>query len=464
MRSKADESTNGRYTAISLFCSGGVGDLAARDVGMEALVANELMDNRLQVFRHNFPETCVIPGDIWEKKAEIVSATKEALKGRTLDFFLATPPCQGMSKNGQGKLLSAIRKGLKPKFDPRNRLIVPTVEIAVALQPRVIVFENVPAMHNTIIEDQSGKTISILDFISRELGENYTGRWEVVEFADYGVPQRRQRLITVFSREPGIITFMKAHDTSLPPRTHSKRGNGATEKWLTVRDVIPEFPALDAHHKKAATSNIPYHRVPILDEKKYFWVSNTPPECGAFDNQCVECGCDDNPTHGAARNKEGINRASKNTPIRCYKCGAMLPRPWVEENGEYRLMSGYTSAYKRMAWDKPASALTRNLSYACSDHKLHPDQHRVLSLYEAFHLHTISDFKFEWRRSDGKKCSDKTIREIIGESIPPRGLRKIYAFLVLLLEDGEAADELLMRSRLSAQHAGQPLLFSALRS
>ena len=464
MRRKPGESTDGRYTAISLFCSGGVGDLAARDVGMEVLVANELMDDRLQVFKHNFPEARVIPGDIWEKKTEIISATKEVLKGRTLDIFLATPPCQGMSRNGQGKLLSAIRKGLKPKFDPRNQLIVPTMEIAVALRPRVIVFENVPAMDSTLIEDPNGGTIRILDFISRELGKDYTGRWEVVEFADYGVPQRRQRLITVFSREPAISRFMNAHDTSLPPRTHSKRGNGATEKWLTVRDVISDSPPLDAHDKKTATSSIPYHRVPILDEKKYFWVSHTPPECGAFDNQCVECGCDDNPTHGAARNKEGINRARKDTPIRCYKCGALLPRPWVEENGEYRLMTGYTSAYKRMAWDKPASALTRNLSYACSDHKMHHGQHSVLSLYEAFHLHTILDFKFEWKRADGKKCSDKTIREIIGESIPPRGLRKIYAFLLLLLEDAQTAGEVLMRSRLRAQHAGQPLPFSALSS
>jgi len=458
------ESLKDKYTAISLFCSGGVGDLAARAVGMEVLVANELLEDRLQVFRHNFPESRIIPGDIWKKKAEIITVTKKALRGRSLDFFLATPPCQGMSSNGQGKLLSAIRKGLKPKFDPRNQLIVPSVEIAVALRPRVIVFENVPAMENTIIEDPNGGTIKILDFVARGLGEAYAGRWEVVEFADYGVPQRRQRLITVFSRDPAIVRFMDVHDTVMPPRTHSEHGKGANKKWVTVRDVISGFPPLDARNKGAAKSNIAFHEVPTLDEKKYFWVSNTPPECGAFDNQCVKCGCSDNPTHGTARNKAGINRARKDTPIRCYRCGALLPRPWVKENGGYRLMTGYTSAYKRMAWDKPASTLTRNLSYACSDHKLHPDQHRVLSLYEAFHLHTIADFRFEWKRSDGKKCSNKTIREIIGESIPPRGLRKIYAFLQLISEDSEAADEMILRARLSAQHAGQPVLFSALRS
>jgi DNA (cytosine-5)-methyltransferase 1 len=83
-----------------------------------------------------------------------------------------------------------------------------------------------------------------------------------------------------------------------------------------------------------------------------------------------------------------------------------------------------------MTWDKPSNALTTNLSYACSDSKLHPEQNRVLSLYEAFLIHTISDFKYEWKRIDNKIISDKTIREIIGESIPPRGLKVIIQYLI----------------------------------
>ena len=39
-------------------------------------------------------------------------------------------------------------------------------------------------------------------------------------------------------------------------------------------------------------------------------------------------------------------------------------------------MKGYTSAYRRMKWDYPANTLTTNLSYACSDNKLHPRRNR----------------------------------------------------------------------------------------
>ena len=113
----------------------------------------------------------------------------------------------------------------------------------------------------------------------------------------------------------------------------------------------------------------------------------------------------------------------------------MLPRPSVERAGRCVLMRGYTSAYKRMAYDKPASALTRNLSYACSDNKLHPAQNLVLSLYEAFRLHTLDRYDYEWARPDGRSVSDKTIREIVGESIPPAGLQ-IFVDHLLAVRDG----------------------------
>ncbi|MHB8930184.1 MAG: DNA cytosine methyltransferase, partial [Melioribacteraceae bacterium] len=367
------------------------------------------------------------------KKEIIIEKTLKKLNGKRLDFVYATPPCQGMSKNGRGKLLNNIRKGIKPKLDFRNQLIIPVIEIVRVLKPNVLFLENVPEMENTIIESPDGNFINIIDYIKSSLSPNYCGRTEVVEFADYGVPQRRQRLITIFSRLDYFQKYLEEFGTLLPPRTHSANGKDNTEKWITVRDVISNFPKLDAIDKKLAKSNIPFHSVPILDKDKYFWVSNTPPEKGAFDNQCIKCGFSNNTNHGAIRDEHNINRSKKDTPIKCQNCGELLPRPWVYEDGEYRLMKGFTSAYKRMKWDLPASALTRNLSYACSDHKLHPEQNRVLSLFEAFYLHTISEFEYHWERSDKKNISDKTIREIIGESIPPRGLKVIFVHLVELL-------------------------------
>jgi DNA (cytosine-5)-methyltransferase 1 len=384
-------------------------------------------------------------------KNSIIQKTQKLLRGSELDILYATPPCQGMSKNGRGTLLNNARKGLRPKLDERNQLIVEVIEVAKILRPRMVLFENVPEMLDTIIETPDGSYELILDYIKKTLGDDYVGRGEVVEFADYGVPQKRQRLITVFSRENQAKSLFRQTKSFLPKTTHAAKPHNGTNKWVSLRDTIGQIEPLDAQSLRSAQSkNLPFHRVPLLDEEKYFWVSNTPSEKGAFDNQCVACGYDKNPTHGSRFDENGINRAKTDTPIRCLKCHALLPRPWVKQNGEYRLMKGFTSAYRRMSWDTPANALTTNLSYACSDNKLHPSQNRVLSLHEAFILHTVSDFQFDWQRADGKPLSDKTIREIVGESIPPKGLSVIVSHLAQILSKTDI-DELVNSQLVDSQ-------------
>lgn len=425
-------------TALSLFTSGGIGDLAVRQAGFDILVSNELLEDRHAVFSFNFSATHPITGDIWKKIDAIETATREQLNKQDLTLLYATPPCQGMSKNGRGKLLSAIRAGGKSGLDARNRLVVPAMELASRLRPDIILLENVPEMENTVILDKHKTPVRIVDFIRREIGPDYVGGAEVVEFANYGVPQCRRRLITVFSRHPRLVEWYAKCRTFLPRPTHTPEAQPGTRRWVTVRDAIGDLPPLDAKNNDSSTSEIPFHRVPILDAMKYWWIENTPAGRSAFDNQCVSCKFDENPTHISRRDPSGVNRPSRATPLYCRRCGEMLPRPSVERNGVRELMRGYTSVYKRMPYDKPASALTRNLSYACSDNKLHPEQNRVLSLYEAFRIHSLDHYSYQWERLDKKRVSNKTIREIIGESIPPFGLQRIINHLTDIYKGSEA--------------------------
>ncbi len=414
-----------RY-GISLFCSGGIGDLAFRENNVKIILANELLPDRADVFKQNYPDTKLIVGDIRNKYHEIIKTAKQILGNKELDVIFATPPCQGMSKNGRGKLLSEKRLGRREYFDERNQLIIPTIEIIKSLSPEFIFFENVPEMQHTEIIVNNRK-INILQFISESLPD-YIGTWEVIEFADYGVPQRRQRLLTIFTKNKIISNLITKKYSIFPPRTHSSAGIKGTLPWVTLRDVIGNLPPLDAKEKETAYSqDIPFHRVPTLDKEKYFWIENTPEGKSAFDNQCAFCHFSENQTHGSQK-QDGINRARTDTPLYCQKCGRRLPRPCVKDGDTYRIMRGYTSAYKRMLWDQPSPALTRNMSYACSDNKIHPSQNRVLSLYEAFIIHTINKYNYIWKRGDGK-ISDKTIREIIGESIPPKGLEIIISHI-----------------------------------
>lgn len=106
--------------AISLFSSAGIGDLAFQKLPVEVLLSCELLEDGHQVYCHNFPQSIPVTGDIWQMKDVIIEKTKQLLNGGTLDILFATPPCQGMSKNGRGKLLQGIREGKKRRLIPET--------------------------------------------------------------------------------------------------------------------------------------------------------------------------------------------------------------------------------------------------------------------------------------------------------------------------------------------------------
>lgn len=423
--------------AISLFSSSGIGDLGLKANNIDTIIACELLEERMNLFRNIYPNAKCFQGDIWKLKDEIIEYYKNEYSEPPF-LILATPPCQGMSSNGMGKMLNDYRKGLHPKMDERNRLIIPALEIIKALKPQWVILENVANMTNTLIYDESNELINIIDYIKRTLGDSYFGEPVIVDVADYGVPQHRKRLITVLSRKDNELALkaFRSRGKLLPDYTHSMIDTLFTHHWVTLREAIGELPTLRAEKGQNKAQGFDgLHKVPVLDEKKLFWVDNTKEGDTAFNNQCVNpaCGYQDNKTHGASHDKGGINKSHTDTPLYCEKCGSLLPRPWVEDKktGEKRLMKGFVSAYKRMKWDEPASTLTQNFQFACSDNKIHPNQSRVLSLYEGLVLQSIADYDYSFI-INGKTCPDGLIRDTIGESVPPRVIDLICSYIISL--------------------------------
>ena len=68
------------FTGVSLFSSGGIGDISLREIGVNVIVANELIPERAELFRYNFPNTKIITGNIWDKQDDIIYYTKEILR------------------------------------------------------------------------------------------------------------------------------------------------------------------------------------------------------------------------------------------------------------------------------------------------------------------------------------------------------------------------------------------------
>lgn len=407
-------------TAVCLFSSAGVGELGVHANGIDLICSNEMVPYRAQLYQENFPESTMLCGDIWQLRADIISRAEGSLGGKELFLLYATPPCQGMSTNGIGKLKLEVTEGRREAEDPRNRLIIPTMDIACTLRPRWLLLENVPGMRHTAITDENGNVINIIDYVRLRLGEDYVGTAEIVQCERYGIPQTRKRLITIFTREERGKEWFAANGGSFFSQSME-------EPVRTLRDAIGHLPALDGRHGKNARLEFhPYHYVNPLDDRKYWWIDNTPEGDTAFSNQCVnpECGYDTNPRH-----KDGIvngkSTAGINTPIYCVECGCLLPRPTViNDDGTLRLLKGFHSAYRRMKWDEPGRALTQNFIYEASDNKVHPEQNRVLSVLEALILQTIDlyDYKFSIR---GKSIGTARIAEVIGESVPPLLIEKI---------------------------------------
>ena len=88
------------------------------------------------------------------------------------------------------------------------------------------------------------------------------------------------------------------------------------------------------------------------------------------------------------------------------------------------MIKGFDSAYRRMSWDSPSPTLTQNFQFEASDKKLHPEQNRVLSIYEGLVLQTIADFDYKLE-IDGRPIRRNMCCEVIGESVPPRLIEMI---------------------------------------
>ena len=170
---------NKRLKALSLFANVGIAETYLSDVGVDVVVANELLEERSKFYRHLYPDVEMVTGDITSK--DVFEAVRSLAVEKSVDFLFATPPCQGMSCAGR-----------KDPLDPRNFLIFYAVEMAKVLQPRFILIENVTMQQHTKIS-LHGKSVFIPEYVESELGELYdfnTNR--IVNAMDYGVPQSRQ--------------------------------------------------------------------------------------------------------------------------------------------------------------------------------------------------------------------------------------------------------------------------------
>lgn len=393
----------GDGTAVSLFSGAGISDLGYQMAGFQFLAQVELDCQRAAIGADNFPESKWIVGDARASANETAEAYRESTS-RRLDLLTATPPCQGMSTSNpsRGKRHAPQTREIEEK----NRLVLEVIPTANLLKPRIIVVENV-RQALTLEVERGGVRRKAIDVLRDELSE-YEVFSQVVNAADYGIPQVRKRalVVAVHKDEPCLRRTLSQDRAPLPSPTHSEKPVGGAPPWVTIRQWLNEmdYQPLDSRSKESASGTHPLHFVPAYGPDRYRQISEIPPHSGrsAYENAvCPSCGC--------RTVDEGL--------IECSSCGGvMINRPHVERNGRPRLIKGFRSSYRRMRPDRPSYTITTNSSHVGSDFKIHPWENRVLSILECADLQTVPRF-YDWTRAkdDGRRY---LIRKLVGEAFP----------------------------------------------
>lgn len=369
---------------LSLFANVGVAETYLKEVGVDIILANELLPDRARFYEHLYPDCKMICGDVTQTEIsdEIVDIALE----NNVEFIIATPPCQGMSK-----------AGLKDKDDARNFLITYAIDIIKRVRPKYVLIENVAQQLKTAVLYKDEKVL-IPDMVNAELGKDYyINNNHILNTEKFGVPQKRTRALFLLVRKDVGRTW------EIPT---------LNEKIVTLRDAIGDLPSLDPPIKEEGMTEKIF---PDYEKKR---------------------------KQGLAVSKWHYARPHVWRNVECMMhtppgCSARKNPVYYPKNREGKLVGGSIQAYTRMEWDQPAPTVTTYNHTISSFRNVHPgymdektglcSDPRVLTIFELMRVTTLPD---DWNIPDW--ASELLIRQVIGEGIPPLAIKKVVAELNLM--------------------------------
>lgn len=233
-----------KLPVISLF-SGAMGlDLGLEAAGLEVVVALECNKFPLATIRKNRPDLPLIDRPIEEVSTKEILRLAGLKPGEAF-AVVGGPSCQVFSTAGHRKSLA----------DPRSTMFKHFVRVIREAQPKFYVMENVRGLISAAVrhrplkergpgfpsldeDEQLGSAFKVVASSLRALG--YYSIFDVLNAADYGVPQTRHRLVILGSRDGKRLR--------LPEPTHDEHGRAGLPRWRTLGDAIkgikeeePEF-------------------------------------------------------------------------------------------------------------------------------------------------------------------------------------------------------------------------------
>ncbi len=341
-----------KLKVIDLFC--GVGGLSygfASDKNFKIVAANEILPKMAKAYSLNHPNVKIYVEDIKKFGAKKIEKDLN-IKASEIDIVVGGPPCQTYSTVGK-RLIN----------DPRGKLFQEYYRVLKEFNPKFFLFENVKGL----LSMQNGKLLETIISLFESLG--YKVQYKLLNAADFGAPQIRERVIIIGSKLKTTFQY--------PPQTHFDMEEGLDlfgnklQSYLTLEEAISDLPFI-----KSGEESFDYASDPQNEFQKKMRKSAP---------------------------KKLMDHNAPNNNARLVKIMELLPDGGTPENlpKKLRPVSGFKNTYCRLWWNRPSTTITRNLSTPSSSRCIHPKAPRPLTTREGARIQCFPDsYQFYGSRSD----------------------------------------------------------------
>lgn len=342
---------------VSLFSGGGGLDLGFIEEGYDIIWANDNNYDAVETYKMNIGQHIVL-SDINDLNIKDIPKANIVIGG---------PPCQSFSLAGK-----------RQTEDKRGKLVWKYIDIIKHIQPKAFVFENVTGL----LSAKNSKGELIIDLLKKAfLNVGYNIEMQVLNTADYGVPQRRKRVI--------IVGLKTGKSFKFPKPTHSMN-DSSLKKYISVKEALEDLPSAINNEN----AEIPYSKNPTNDYQKIMHNTNSItehfiPTMSKLDKYIISC-------VKPGGNYMDIPEDVKSERIRR-----------LQKEG------GHTTCYGRLDPNMPSYTINTYFNRPNVGCNIHYEENRLITVREALRLQSFPDsYKIISRSKQGRNL-------IVGNAVPP---------------------------------------------
>ncbi len=215
-----------KLSCVDLFAGAGGFSLGFKQAGFDVKAAVDRSEDALKTYAHNQREVQTIQADLQDVNAGKLSRKFDFSTGE-IDVLIGGPPCKGFSTAGR-----------RDPSDPKNSLVANYINLISEISPEAVVMENVTGI--LTLEDGFFKE-QIIEALKSE-GYHVPEEPYVLNAANYGVPQQRERVFFLASKQ-GVVD--RPSPTHSDPSLNTEESPETTDKeWVTIEDAIDDLSYL----------------------------------------------------------------------------------------------------------------------------------------------------------------------------------------------------------------------------